>query len=237
MDEARPRPLVLVVDDDAHLREVVRFSLEAAGLEVEEAPDGKQALERVEARFPDLVLLDVLMPELDGVAVCRTLRSNPDPARRNLPIVFLSSRGDEIDRVLGLDLGGDDYIAKPFSPRELVSRIKAVLRRTRQEPDEPEQLRLGRLLIEPARHRASVDGQPLEFTATEYRLLLALARNPGLVLSRERMVSLGYQGSHHVSDRTLDSHVRRIRQKLRDLGLDPIETVHGVGFRLELAGT
>lgn len=246
---------ILVVDDDPRLREVVRYALSRAGFDVVEAGDGRAALQAVAARAPDLVVLDVLMPELDGLDVCRELRR-----QGSLPIVFLSSRGEEMDRVLGLELGGDDYLTKPFSPRELVSRVRAVLRRTRpaappvgatggpaaveaEEEDEPVLVE-GRIRLDPVEHRVTAAGQEVDLTATEFRILQVLLRRPGRVFTREELVDRSYPGRHFVSDRTLDSHMRRIRQKFREAAEavgdpghthDPIETVHGVGYRMRKA--
>ena len=220
---------ILIVDDDPRLREVVRYALEREEFVVREAGNGKQALDAIAENPPDLVLLDVLMPELDGIEVCRQIRSHS-----NLPVVFLSSRGEELDRVLGLDLGGDDYITKPFSPRELVSRIKAVLRRT--VPEVSAILEVAGLRLDVAKHQVwALHPTPtvLVFTATEFRLLHVLMQRPGCVYSRDDLMKRAYDGPHFVSGRTLDSHMRRIRQKLRDVGLSPIETVHGVGYRLQ----
>lgn len=216
---------ILVVDDDAHIREVVRYALGRDGHAVEEAADGHAALERLAAGGIDLVILDVLMPELDGLAVCRRLRGE-------VPVIFLSSRTEEVDRVLGLDLGGDDYVTKPFSPRELSARVRAVLRR-RGDPlaPAPPAIRRGRLVIDRARHAATVDDAELPLTATELRLLAALLEHPGRVLSRDQLIACAYPGSHHVAARTVDTHVRNIRHKLAAHGLDPIATVNGVGYR------
>ncbi|MEQ1503560.1 MAG: response regulator transcription factor [Myxococcota bacterium] len=218
---------ILLVDDDPSLREVVRYALDRAGFEVVEAADGRQALDRFARSAVDLVVLDVLMPEMDGLEVCRAIRKTSQ-----VPIVFLSSRGEEVDKVLGLEMGGDDYVAKPFSPRELVSRVKAVLRRTRPAT--------GAAVVEAAKVRLDVEAfrvwasdVEVTLTVTEFRILEVLVRRPGRVFTREELVARAYEGPHHVSDRTLDSHIRRIRQKLREGGLDPIETVHGLGFRLE----
>ena len=221
---------VLVVDDDPRLREVVRYALTRAGFEVREAGDGAAALRAFSERPADLIVLDVLMPELDGIAVCRELRRTSD-----VPVVFLSSRDEELDRVLGLEIGGDDYVTKPFSPRELVSRVKAVLRRTRpsQAPDDDtDALQVGEVVLDATTHRVRIRSHELELTATEFRLLQVLMTRPGRVYSRAELVSRAYEGHHHVSDRTVDSHIRRVRQKFRDHDVDPIETVHGVGFRL-----
>ncbi len=225
------RAEILVVDDDPRLREVVRYALSREGFSVSEAADGAQALAYLDRqpREPDLMVLDVGMPELDGMALCRAIRR-----RSELPIVFLSSRDDELDRVLGLELGGDDYITKPFSTRELVSRIKAVLRRTRRraEPGDEERLRAGALCMDIARHRVYAGEAEVGLTVTEFRILQVLMRRPGRVYTRDELTERAYPGRHHVSERTLDSHVRRIRQKMRPHGLDPVETVHGLGYRL-----
>ena len=226
---------ILIVDDDPRLREVVRYALSQAGFRVREAGDGRAALQAIDERLPDLVVLDVVMPELDGVEVCRRIRQTS-----SVPVVFLSSKGEEVDRVLGLELGGDDYLSKPFSPRELVSRIKAVLRRVRPRTAPPaappvedtgSAIRVGRVQMDIDRHRTIVDDEEINLTATEFRLLRVLLERPGVVFTRAKLVESAYPGNHYVSDRTLDSHIRRIRRKLRDVGLDPIETVHGVGFR------
>ena len=215
---------ILVADDDASLREVVRYALARAGFEVREAVNGADALRAFETAAPDLIVLDVLMPELDGLEVCRRIRQTS-----SVPILFLSSRGEELDRVLGLDSGGDDYLTKPFSPRELVSRVRAILRRT-AAPSAG--LEAGSIRLDADGLLAWVGDVELDLTVTEFRLLEVLVRRPGRVFERAELVRRAYPGRHHVSDRTVDSHVRRIRQKLRDAGTDPIETVHGLGFRL-----
>jgi len=222
---------ILLVDDDPHLREVVRYALAREGHTVREASDGQLALDAVAAAPPELLVLDVLMPELDGLEVCRQIRK-----RSNLPILFLSSRGEEVDRVMGLDLGGDDYLTKPFSTRELVSRVRALLRRSGGAVQHSTELSHGAIRIDLAGHRAFVDATELVLTVTEYRLLQALVKHPGRAFQRSALVELAYDGPHHVSDRTVDSHIRNLRAKLREAGVDGvIETVHGVGFRM--AGT
>jgi len=219
---------ILVVDDDPRLREVVRYALAREGFEIEEAGDGHAAIAACDARLPDLVVLDVVMPELDGIEVCRRIRQ-----RSKVPILFLSSRGEEVDRVLGLELGGDDYVTKPFSPRELVSRVKAVLRRSSEEPDASHStLQLGDVRLDPHEVRVFAGRTELELTATEFRLLQVLMTKPGRVYTRDELMTRGYEGTHFVSGRTLDSHIRRIRKKFKDTGRDPIETVHGMGFRM-----
>jgi two-component system OmpR family response regulator len=217
---------ILVVDDDDHLREVVRYALAREGYAVIEAKDG-EAARRMLDMGPDLLVLDVAMPRVDGFTLCRELRQQ----NSDVPVLFLSARNDEIDRVLGLDLGGDDYLGKPFSTRELVSRVRALLRR-RKPAEGPAVLVWGRLEVDVAEHRVRVDGEEVELTATELRLLAALLRRPNRALARDELALAAYPDGRSVSERTVDSHVRRVRAKLRPFGLDPFETVHGVGFRL-----
>jgi two-component system OmpR family response regulator len=220
---------ILVVDDDPHIREVICFALEKAGMAPMQARDGAEAMARFEAGGADLVILDVGMPELDGLEVCRRIRRQGDT-----PILFLSARGDEIDRVLGLEMGGDDYVVKPFSPRELVARVTAILKRAapREAPAE-DVLTRGALMLDGPRFRAEFAGQLAPLTALEFSILRALASRPDIVFDRERIVGAAYGANMHVSDRTIDSHVRNIRAKFAALGCAAaIETVHGVGFRL-----
>jgi two-component system OmpR family response regulator len=218
---------ILVVDDDPHLREVVRYALSRQGYTVREAADGAAAL-RMQAEQPaDLVVLDIVMPELDGIETCRALR-----AKSRVPIVFLSSRDEELDRVLGLELGADDYVTKPFSTRELVARVKAVLRRAEPVAEASPVLRAGELRLDTEAHRAYVGHAEIELTVTEFAILRVLVARPGRAYTRDELVTHAYGEGHHVSERTLDSHIRRIRQKLRDAGADPVETVHGLGYRL-----
>lgn len=230
---------ILVVDDDRHIRDVVVFALRKEGFSTCEAADGAAALEGVEKEKPDLVVLDVMMPELDGVEVCRRLR-----ASSAVPVIFLSSKDGEVDRIIGLELGGDDYVVKPFSPRELVARVKAVLRRRAEggngaastaaagEPPPHRLLVRGGLSLDLDAHVASWEGTALTLTATEFAMLKALAERPGKVFSRDNLMDLAYDDRRYVSDRTIDSHVRRIRAKLAAAGGAPIETVHGVGYKL-----
>jgi len=223
----KPNQRILVVDDDAPLREVVRYALARDDFTVVEAADGEEALRLFAEHRPDLVVLDVNLPYLDGLSVCRELR-----ATSGVPILFLSCRGDEVDRVLGLDLGGDDYVTKPFSPRELVSRVKAILRRGESVVSAEADLILGALRVAVASHQVFASDVEIRLTATEFRILSGLARARTRVLDRTQLARDAYPDGRSVSERTLDSHVRRIRAKLRPHGLDPIETVHGVGFRL-----
>jgi len=231
-DTLMSRAEILLVDDDPRLREVVRYALSREGFTVREAANGVEALEALKRAPVDLLVLDVKMPEMDGMELCRQVRRTSE-----VPIVFLSSKDDELDRVLGLELGGDDYVTKPFSTRELVSRVKAVLRRTRPreavaEDSEEAVLQVGALRMDQAKHRIHVGGEEVALTVTEFRILQVLMRRPGRVYTRDELADRAYPGRHHVSERTLDSHVRRIRQKMRPHDLDPVETVHGLGYRL-----
>ncbi len=222
---------ILVVDDDPGIRDVVCFALQKAGFATATASDGEQALARFAADPPALVVLDILMPELDGVEVCRRLRT--DARGRAVPIVFLSSKDDEVDRIVGLEVGGDDYVAKPFSPRELVARVRAILRRAGAAPaDGGRALRHGRLALDPNQYKASWDGQDVVLTLTEFGILRTLLRRPGHVCTRDALMNEAYELHKIVSDRTIDSHVRRVRAKFAAFGADPVETVHGVGYKL-----
>ncbi len=219
---------VLIADDDPHIREVIRFALSKEGLHVVEAADGAEALAKFADAVPDLIVLDVGMPEADGLDVCREIRKT-----HQTPILFLSARDEEIDRILGLEIGGDDYVGKPFSPRELTARVKAILKRADPAPVPDEVLRHGALTINPGPHEAAFNDVPLKLTPLEFSILAALIRKKDRVVARDDLSAAAYKLNVHVSSRTIDSHVRNIRQKLTDAGSGPaIETVHGVGFRI-----
>jgi len=225
---------ILVADDDPHIREIICFALEKAGMKTQGVADGAAALQAVERRAPDLVVLDIGMPEMDGLEVCRRLRQVSD-----VPVLFLSARDEEIDRILGLEMGGDDYVTKPFSPRELVARVNVILRRARPAPAESEERQFshGGLVLTPPSHGASFDGRPLALTGIEFSILKGFLARPTHVLAREAVMANAYAANIHVSERTVDSHIRNIRAKLAAAGCtDAIETVHGVGFRLGRCG-
>lgn len=229
-------PRILVVDDDAHIREVICFALEKEGMTTEVAGDGQAALRQFRRRPADMLVLDVGMPELDGLGVCRELRRSSD-----VPILFLSARDDEIDRILGLEIGGDDYVTKPFSPRELVARVKVILRRQggKAEPAAPEATARthGQLHLDPARRLASFADREVGLTSMEFAILARLLARPAHVLTRQQIMDASHAVGVQVSDRTIDSHVRNIRAKFAGVGAsDVIETVHGVGFRLGRCG-
>ena len=219
---------VLVVDDDAHIREVVCFALRRAGYQTLQASNGQAALDMAAREQPSLVVLDILMPELDGTAVCARLRATSDT-----PVIFLTSKDEEVDRVLGLELGADDYVVKPFSPRELVARVKAVLRRRGASAEAGARaLVRGKLVVDLDAHVASWTGVEVALTAMEFALLKAFAAQPRRAFTRDNLMMAAYPNSRFVSDRTIDSHIRHIRSKFAAVGGDPIETVHGVGYKL-----
>ncbi len=219
---------ILVVDDDAEIRDVVRISLTQAGFDVTEAGDGAEALHRFSKNAADLIVLDIGLPEMDGRDVCRELRRKSD-----VPILFLTAEADEIDRVVGLELGADDYVTKPFSPRELTARIKAILKRANPGDNSSDEMRRGVLAVHPAQHECRVNGEPIQLTSREMDLLARLMGHPDQVMSRPKLVDAIYGTNIHVSDRTMDSHLRNLRSKLSQAGCeDAIETVHGVGVRM-----
>ncbi len=220
--EKKSDKLVLIVDDDPHIQDVVRFALAEAGFQTAAARSGREALAAEDRLHPDLVILDIVMPGIDGVEVCKRIRS----AGRT-PIIFLTSRDDEVDRILGLELGGDDYVTKPFSPRELVLRVKAVLRRGEEGR---EILSRGRLTLDLDGFEIRFGGEVIPLTSTEHLILRTLLSRPGKVFTRDELLARTHDAI--VSFRTIDSHVRRIRRKFRTVQGDPIETVHGIGYRI-----
>ena len=221
------RPKILVVDDEPEAVELVEFNLKQAGFEVLTAADGAEALKRARSGSPNLVVLDLMLPELDGLEVCKMLRR--DPATKNLPIVMVTAKAAEVDRVLGLELGADDYLTKPFSPRELVLRIRKILERGQPAAD-TDTFRLGELLIDQPRHLVSWRGKPIELTATEFKLLSVLAQRRGRVQSREQLLREVWEYNSLVDTRTVDTHMRRLREKLGPAAKH-LDTVRGVGYR------
>jgi two-component system OmpR family response regulator len=232
MHSPMPRT-ILIVDDDPHIRQLLVFALAKAGLESIEAEDGEAALALVASHSPDLVVLDINMPRMDGLEVCRRLRAEGD-----MPVLFLSSRDDEIDRVLGIELGADDYVVKPFSPREVVARVTAILRRTASrdgpvtEPGTPA-IRHARLSLDLDGWRAEWAGTEVPLTVTEFSILRTLAATPAKVFSRDAIIDRLRGPSFAVTDRTIDSHIRNMRHKFAAVGGgDLIETRPGVGYRI-----
>ena len=223
---------ILVVDDDPQIREILSLALERAGFDCVTARDGAEGLQQAKTIAPALAVLDIGLPEMDGLELCKAIRRESD-----LPILFLTARDDEVDRILGLELGGDDYVTKPFSPRELVARVRAILKRTGGgalvEVEDTDMLQIGRLSLVPESHVCKVDDQNVTLTSTEITILGKLMSRPKQVFSRPALVDAIWGPGMVVSDRTLDSHLRNLRSKLADAGCpDAIETLHGVGLRM-----
>jgi len=218
---------VLIVDDDPDIQHLVSYNLGQAGFQITTAESGRLALESIQEHPPDLIILDVMLPDIDGLEVCRSLRQR-DSSRR-IPVIMLTARTEEIDRVVGFEVGADDYVMKPFSPRELVLRVKSIFRRMSEDPSDV--LRIGRIRLFPQRRQVVAGNRSVTLTAKEFDLLQELMRARGNVLTREMLMNKvwGYHGD--VASRTLDTHVRRLREKLGDDGIN-VETVRGVGFRM-----
>ncbi|CEP68193.1 Signal transduction response regulator, receiver domain [Moorella glycerini] len=222
-------PKVLIVDDEPAILELVSFNLQQAGFTTVTASDGAEALQKAAAEKPDLIILDVMLPRVDGFEVCRSLR-----ARGNTPILMLTARREEVDRVLGLELGADDYLTKPFSPRELVARVRAILRRAAENQRQPDDiLAIGDVVINPASHVVTVKGKPVDLTLKEYQLLQLLAENRGRVFSREALLERLWEGEYYGDTRTIDVHIRHLREKIEENPSNPryILTVRGVGYK------
>jgi len=220
---------VLVVDDEKSIRRVVEYALQEGGFEVLSAARGDDALEVIEREPVDLVVLDLMLPGIDGIEVCRRIR-----ASRNVPIIMLSARDDEVDKVLGLEMGADDYVTKPFSPRELVSRVKANLRRARVVPVQEDPIRIGDIEVDPAARTVTRDGQDVPLTFSEFEILLKLMKSPRRVFTREELMDHLWNGSFYGDLRSVDVHVRHLRQKVERDPANPvlIRTVRGVGYAL-----
>lgn len=222
------KPKVLVVDDEPEAVELVEFNLKQAGLEVVTAADGTEALQKARSLLPSLIVLDLMIPEVDGLEVCKMLRR--DPATAAIPIVMVTAKAAEIDRILGLELGADDYITKPFSPRELVLRVKKLLQRGQAAAEPVEILKFGELLIDTPRHIVSWQGKTIDLTATEFKLLTMLAQRRGRVQSREQLLRDVWEYNSLIDTRTVDTHMRRLREKLGPAS-KYLHTVRGVGYR------
>lgn len=227
---------ILVVDDERKILSLVRGYLEREGYRVTEATDGRQALEAFQRVTPDLIILDLMLPEVDGLEVCREVRRTSE-----VPIIMLTARDEDADKLVGLELGADDYMTKPFSPRELVARVRAVLRRARSVKTpvtSPAHLVHGDLVLDEERFEATCHGQPLALTPAEFRILLALARTPGRVLSRTQLLDMALGETYEGYERTVDVHVKNLRRKLAAAGDGEgctIVTVHGIGYKLQEA--
>ena len=221
---------ILVVEDEADLVELISYNLKKEGFNVDSAMDGETALSKIKKGRYDLVVLDLMLPGIQGMELCRILRN--DPKTETLPIVMLTAKGEEVDKILGLEMGADDYITKPFSPRELVARVKAVLRRSLEKPAAEKILKVGELLIDKERYAVTIKGRPMKLSATEFKLLLFLAERKSKVFNREQLLDAVWSDEAFVEPRTVDVHIRRLRSQIEEDPAHPryIKTLRGIGY-------
>jgi len=219
-------PTILVVDDEPNIIELARLYLEREGYRIVTASDGREALSKLDNTSPALVVLDLMLPDIDGFEVCRQIRKKSDT-----PVLMLTARKEDIDKIVGLELGADDYVTKPFNPRELVARVKAILRRYQSGFTPDKVLELGKLRIDLSRHEASIDGQAIRLRTKEFALLTALVQNPGIVFSREQLLGIVWGSDYYGETRTVDVHINHLRDKIAGSGA-VIETVRGTGYKI-----
>ncbi|MGF1678186.1 MAG: response regulator [Candidatus Methylacidiphilales bacterium] len=225
---------ILIIEDETDVIDLIQMSLKGAGFKVYTAHDGEVGLKKAREEHPDLIVLDIMLPKMSGLEICKNLRK--DPSTSNISILMLTAKSDEVDRIVGLELGADDYVTKPFSPRELVLRVKSILKRAQNSDAKPERLSIGELAVDLGRHEVLVKGEMINLTATEFRLLTVLMERRGRVQSRDRLLNDVWGYESVIDTRTVDTHVRRLREKLGDLA-DYVETIRGVGYRMsEQAG-
>ena len=222
------REKILVVDDESDILSLVQYNLEKEGFKVITASDGQEALRRIASELPQAIILDLMLPQIDGLEVCRQIKRNE--ATSGIPVIMLTARGEEIDRVVGFELGADDYITKPFSPRELILRLKAILKRFSLREEPAKRLILGDLVIDWDRHQVRVAGEEIGLTHTEFKLLITLAGRKGRVQTRDRLLADVWNYDPDIDSRTVDTHIKRLRSKLGKWG-EAVETVRGVGYR------
>ena len=223
---------VLIVEDDPDIVDILSYNLKQADLKVTSVPDGSSALAEVKRRLPDLILLDLMLPKVDGLEVCRLLKSEPET--KNVPIIMITAKGEEVDRIVGLELGADDYITKPFSPREVVLRVRSVLKRSVADfqKEITAKIEANGVIIDIGRRQVNYKGKSIDLTATEFDLLLILAKTPGRVFTRNLLMDLVWGQDYYGVDRTVDTHMSRLRQKLGGGGKN-LQTVHGIGYRFK----
>lgn len=225
---------ILVVDDEPDLVELISYNLKKEGFEVSSAPDGEEALNKIRKEAFGLVILDLMLPGIQGMELCRILRK--DPKTEGLPIIMVTAKGEEVDKILGLEIGADDYLTKPFSPRELIARVKAVLRRIAKKPAEEKIVRLGDLMINRETYSVSKGHAPLALSATEFKVLLYLVERRGKVFSREQLLDAVWKDEAFVEPRTVDVHIRRLRTQIEDDPSNPryIKTKRGIGYYVDV---
>ena len=221
-------PKILVVDDEPNIIELAKLYLEREGYQVEGVANGNDALSRQSAVNPDIIVLDLMLPDIDGFEVCRQIRTKSD-----VPILMLTARKEDVDKIVGLELGADDYLTKPFNPRELVARVRAILRRYQTGLKPSDIIEAGRLRIDLLRHEVAIDGQPVKLRTKEYALLATLAQNLGIVLSRDKLLELVWGYDYYGETRTVDVHVNHLREKIAESGAQ-IETVRGTGYKMTI---
>ncbi len=219
---------ILIVDDEPDVVELVEYNLKNAGFDVIKCGDGNEALKKIQNEKPDLILLDIMLPNIDGFEICKILKRNQDTAA--IPVIMLTAKAAEVDKIVGFELGADDYITKPFSPRELVLRVKTLLKRIKGNDEATSIIQYGPLRIDSSRFEVSVKGKKVELTATEFKLLSTLANRPGRVQTREQLLQEVWEYNSSVDTRTVDTHIRRLREKLGPAA-DYIETIRGFGYR------
>jgi two-component system phosphate regulon response regulator PhoB len=220
---------ILVVEDEADVLDLLLINLRAAGFTVVTVEDGAQALAKARSESPSLIILDLMLPKMSGLEICKVLKS--EAATRNIPVIMLTAKAEEVDKIVGLELGADDYVTKPFSPRELILRVNRSLRRGKSDAPAVERLSIGELVLDHARHEVTVKKEPVELTATEFKLLALLMDRRGRVQGRDRLLNDVWGYESVIDTRTVDTHVRRLREKLGPLAAY-IETVRGVGYRI-----
>jgi DNA-binding response OmpR family regulator len=225
-----PRDIILTVEDDKHISKLIKYNLEKAGYICKAALDGEEALDILSKERVDLIVLDIMLPNMDGLEVCRMIKQ--DTKLKAVPVIMLTAKGEEVDRVVGLELGADDYMVKPFSPRELILRIKAILRRGKAEESVKDIIERGDLVIDISRHTVTVKNKEVEFTPIEFKLLVTLIERAGRVQSRDRLLSDVWDMNADIYTRTVDTHIKRLREKLGKMG-NLIETVRGLGYRFK----
>ncbi len=224
-----PVKAILVVEDEKDIIELISFNLEREGFKVIQAPSGEDGLRKAESQSPDLILLDLMLPGMNGLDVCRSLKAKD--STRMIPVIMLTARNEDVDMITGLEVGADDYVTKPFHPRVLVARIRAVLRRQESPAPSDTPMHIGELEIDPKRHRVTVDGKAIQLTYTEFQLLLILARRQGWVFSRSQLIDEIRDGQHVITDRAIDVQIANLRRKLGKHG-HYIQTVRGIGYRM-----
>lgn len=221
---------ILIIEDDKHISKLLKYNLEKAGYYPTVAEDGEKGLDTLGKQGSDLIVLDIMLPKMDGFEVCRLIKQNP--RLKDIPIIMLTAKGEEVDRIVGLELGADDYVVKPFSPRELVLRIKAILKRGKIEESPKDIIKRGSLVIEVPKHRVTINNKEIELTPLEFKLLVTLIERKGRIQSRDQLLSDVWDMHADVFTRTVDTHIKRLREKLGKAG-EQIETVRGLGYRFK----